>query len=86
MKELEKIYKALGNRRRLAIIKFLKTKKEASVTEISEHLKLSFRSTSKHLTVLRQLDIIDREYRYLSVIYSLNQSTHPIIRHFLTLI
>jgi DNA-binding transcriptional ArsR family regulator len=86
MKELEKIYKALGNRRRLAIIKFLENQREASVSEITKYLKLSFRSTSKHLAVLRQLDIVDKEQRSLLVIYSLSQPTHPIVKQFLTLV
>ncbi|MBI5220938.1 MAG: helix-turn-helix transcriptional regulator [Candidatus Liptonbacteria bacterium] len=49
MRELEKCLKALANRRRLAILKYLQKKKEASVAAISEEIELSFRSTSKHL-------------------------------------
>ncbi len=50
-RELEKQLKALANRRRLAILKYLKSKREASVGDIAEEINLSFKSTSKHLAV-----------------------------------
>jgi len=72
MNEYEKILKALGNRRRLAIVKCLKTKKRVTVGEIARSIKLSFKSTSRHLGVLSSIDILDREYDRLSVFYSLS--------------
>ena len=72
MKEYEKILKALANKRRLQIIKFLKDKKQANVGEISEHIKLSFKSTSKHLVVLFTADILEKEQKSLSMYYSLS--------------
>jgi DNA-binding transcriptional ArsR family regulator len=86
MKDLEKIYKALANRRRLSILKFLKDKREASVSDIAAYLRLSFRSTSKHLAVLKAAEVIEREQRSLSVFYSLNSTLHPIVKHLLTLV
>lgn len=70
-KELERELKALANRRRLAIIKFLKRNKEASVGDIAEAIKLSFKSTSKHLAVLKGVDIVEHEQRSLSYYYKL---------------
>ena len=61
--------KALANRRRLAILRFLKTKKEASVGDIAEEIKLSFKATSKHLGVLSAASIVDREQRSLLMFY-----------------
>lgn len=72
MPQLDRLFKSLGNRRRLAIVKLLKQKQEASVTEIAEHIKLSHRSTSKHLAVLSAADVVDKEQRSLSVFYRLN--------------
>jgi DNA-binding transcriptional ArsR family regulator len=72
MKEFEKTLKALANRRRLAIVKFLKEKKEANVGEISQHIKLSYKATSKHLLILSGSDILDHEKRSLEIYYSLN--------------
>lgn len=84
MKELEKIYKALGNRRRLMIIKFLRDKKEAAVVDIAGYLHLSFRSTSRHLAVLRGVDIVDREQKGQLAYYSLNSRLHPAVKQLLS--
>lgn len=62
-KELERIFKALANRRRLSILKYLKKNKDAPVGEISEHIRLSMKATSKHLSVLAAADILNREQR-----------------------
>ena len=71
MKRHEKILKALANRRRLEIVKYIKQKKEASVGNIAEHIKLSFKSTSRHLAVLAGADLVEKEQRNVSVFYSL---------------
>ena len=63
--------KALANRRRLAIITFVKIKREVTVGEIAEEIKLSFRSTSKHLGVLAAAGILEKEQRSAQVYYSL---------------
>lgn len=72
MREYEKILKALANRRRLHIVKFLKEKKEANVGDIAGEIKLSFKATSKHLSVLLGADIVTKEQRSLSAYYSLD--------------
>lgn len=76
-KELEKILKALANRRRLAIIKYLKEKGEAHVGEIARTINLSFRSTSKHLAILSAVDIVDYERRSLQIFYRLSDQQKP---------
>ena len=76
-KDFERIMKALANRRRLAILRFLKTEKEASVGDIAEEIKLSFKATSKHLGVLSAAGIVDREQRNLQMFYHLS-SDHPL--------
>jgi len=70
-RELERVLKALANKRRLNILAFLSAKKEASVGQISEHLKLSFKATSKHLSVLFGAGVVDKEQRSVQVIFSL---------------
>ena len=79
MKDLEKQFKALTNRRRLVIIKFLKETKEATVTNIADHIKLSIRSTSKHLAVLSAQAVVDKEQRSLLVYYRLALNQKNII-------
>jgi DNA-binding transcriptional ArsR family regulator len=75
-KELEKELKALANRRRLAIIRYLKKCHRASVSDIAEEIKLSFKSTSRHLGILAAVDVVQRDQQSLNVFYSLN----PILR------
>lgn len=78
-KELERIFKAFANKRRIAILKFLKGKSRASVGDIANAIKLSFRATSKHLVILSALDIVDKEQVSLTVFYSLSKSRDDIV-------
>lgn len=71
-KELERLLKALANKRRLAVINFLKKEKEANVGEIAGQIHLSFKSTSRHLSVLASVDILEKEQRSSEVFYRLN--------------
>ena len=86
MKELEKTLKALANRRRLAILKYLKEHKEASVGDVAEAIRLSFRATSKHLNILAALDILEREQRSLQMFYRLANSQKSAVKHILSLV
>ena len=79
-KELERMFKALANRRRLAILSFLKKKKQANVGEISEVIKLSFKSTSRHLGVLASAGILDKEQNSLYVNYSLSDTESDVLK------
>ncbi len=80
MKYLEKTLKVLANRRRLAIIKLLLKKRELSVSDIAESIRLSFKATSKHLNILRQLDIVDRRQVSLTVYYRLLYPLPPVVQ------
>ena len=86
MQELEKQLKALANRRRLAILKYLRDKSEASVTEIAEEINLSFKSTSKHLGVLAARDIVDKDQRSLQMFYRLADKQNSAVKHILSLL
>ncbi len=74
MKAYEKILKSLANHRRLEIIKFIKSKGQATVGSIATHIKLSFKSTSKHLVILYNAGILEKDQKDLSVLYSLNRT------------
>ena len=80
MKNLEKILKGLANRRRLAIIKLLIKNKEFDVADIAAIIKLSFKAASKHLGILRQLDIVDRTQVGLTAYYHLSRPLPPIVQ------
>jgi DNA-binding transcriptional ArsR family regulator len=86
MRNLERILKALANRRRLAIVNHLKNHREATVGELADAIKLSLKATSKHLAVLRAVDIVDREQRSLLVYYRLADDLSRPIRTILTLL
>lgn len=73
MKDAERILKALANRRRLAIVRYLREKHEASVGEIAQAIRLSFRATSKHLIILRSADIVEKEQISLQMLYRLSE-------------
>lgn len=70
-RELERICKALANRRRLMILGLLKRRKKLSVGDVADGIRLSIRSTSKHLLMLSGAGIVDREQRNLTMLYSL---------------
>lgn len=82
-KELERLLKALANRRRLAVINFLKKEKEANVGEIAEQIHLSFKSTSRHLSVLTNVDILEKEQRSSEVFYRLNNEMSEVANRIL---
>ena len=86
MKELERTLKVLGNRRRLAILRYLKANKEATVGEIAGEIHLSFKATSKHLALLSSNDIVEKEQRSLQVFYRAASVQRPTVRHVLTLL
>ena len=77
LKEAERLFKGLANRRRLAIVKLLTTEKELPVAEIARRIKLSFTSTSKHLGILGRLDILEKRQESLSVYYRLAPDLPP---------
>lgn len=73
-RELEKIYKAVANRRRIAILRYLKSG-NATVGEVAKAIKLSLKSTSRHLQVLAGVGLIVAEQRGLYVHYTFNQKS-----------
>jgi len=84
--QAEKILKALANKRRLKIVKFLGKNKKATVTVIANYLKLSFKSTSRHLSVLKSAGIIDSEQVALMNFYYIVAPMPVIVKTILVLI
>lgn len=84
MKKLEKITKAFGNISRLKILQFLKRRKEASVIEISGGTQCSYKATSKHLSILFRVDIVDREQRGYEMQYRLSDTLDPAAKMLIT--
>lgn len=86
LKNIEKILKALANTRRLEIVRFLNKEKEAPVGQIAEAVGISFRATSRHLGVLRNAGILDKEQKSLEVWYKLEAHPHSIVSHTLNIV
>lgn len=82
-KELEKVFKALANKRRLAIVSNLQKRGKRNVGQIAEAIKLSFRATSKHLSILAGVDILEREQKSKQTFYNISGSTNELIKHIL---
>lgn len=79
-RNFERSLKALANRRRLLILRTLKKNREATVGSIAERIKLSFRSTSKHLAVLSAADIVEHEQRSSQVFYRIQSNLAQPVR------
>lgn len=86
MKELERTLKALSNKRRLAIIKYLKKNQPSSVGEIAKEIKLSFKATSKHLGILSINDIVEKNQQSLQMFYELSVNQKPAAKHIISLL
>jgi DNA-binding transcriptional ArsR family regulator len=78
-KQLEKILKALANRRRLAITAYLKRVSEANVGNIAAEINLSFAATSRHLVILERSGIFDKEQRNKEIFYRITKPTNVFI-------
>ena len=85
-KILERNFKALANKRRLAILKALKNRRRASVGLIAEDIRLSFKATSKHLNILYAAGIVEKEQESLTVYYNLSNKILEPVRSALTLL
>jgi DNA-binding transcriptional ArsR family regulator len=76
-KELIKIFKAIANERRFLILKHIYNNKELSVGKISELINLSFKSSSRHLSVLIGADLVKVRQLNVNRFYSINESGFP---------
>ena len=84
--KLERSLKAFANRRRVAIIQYLKRNTEASVGEIAGAIRLSVKATSKHLGVLSAAEIVTRDQRSLQMIYRIARDPNVISKSIIHLL
>ncbi|HEY4516951.1 MAG TPA: metalloregulator ArsR/SmtB family transcription factor [Candidatus Paceibacterota bacterium] len=76
---IEHLLKPLANRRRLAILNFLRARKEAHVGQIAEFVRLSLPATSRHLTMLERVGFLEKDQRSLNVYYRISKGASPIL-------
>lgn len=75
MQGLTRSLKALANERRLHIITVLMKRPSSSVHEIARAIRLSVRSTSKHLQVLAHADLVSTREVGVFVLYGINPTS-----------
>ena len=86
MRQHLKVFKALGDRNRLRIMKMLEVK-AMCVCEITEVLNLAPSTVSKHLSLLHEADLIEDRKEGKWVNYSLpGKSRIPFVSEMLNLI
>ena len=67
----EVLFKALANRRRLSILRYLKKDGEKSVSDIAEVIGVSIKSTSKHLLILLNANLVSEKKKGFYVLYKI---------------
>lgn len=67
------IFRALANVNRLKIIEMLSKNQKLNVGDIAKNLHISFKATSNHLAILKNLDVLEAQGVSGHVFYSLNQ-------------
>ena len=83
LRELEKLYRVLSGRKRLEALKVLADGKERTVGQIAAAIHLSFKSTSKHLVLLRQVGFLERRQSGYVGLYSLDNRLPPVLEQYL---
>ena len=84
LKEWTRVFKGLANLSRLRIIGVLTKEKELSVSELAQQIHVTVRGTSKHLSILHHVGVVDRDGRAGQVFYSLNPAMRGEIRSILS--
>ncbi|MDO8584575.1 MAG: metalloregulator ArsR/SmtB family transcription factor [bacterium] len=86
IKNLERVLKALANKRRLAIVEYIKRHQSAFVGSIAEEIDLSLKATSKHLGVLSAANIIEKTQHSSRVFYRLATQQEPAAKYIISLL
>lgn len=73
MKRWVIVFRALANINRLKIIKFLSGGQKMNVGDIANQLHISLKATSNHLSILKNLDVLEAEGSSGHVFYFINK-------------
>lgn len=82
LNEMSAIFKALSDKNRLTIIWLLasNTKKDVSVNDIADYLKISQPAASQHLKILKDIKILDSIKKGYFVYYNIDQKNFKLIK------
>jgi DNA-binding transcriptional ArsR family regulator len=84
-RDAERVYKAIANRKRIAIIRSLKSG-SATVGELAASIKLSIKATSRHMQILKTAGFIVSEQSGLYVHYELSPQSDYVTRVLRTIV
>lgn len=78
LKELERVFKVLGAKVRLEILETLMNGREMTVAEISEKMRMSYKTVSRNLLMLQAAGFVESRSKGLFVCYRIKKRrTHP---------
>ncbi len=80
LKYLEKIVKGFANHRRIEILKLLEKEPNLSLLEISEKLRINFKTGFEHVRKLTHAGLISKRYRGLSVLHEVTDLGKTILK------
>ncbi len=86
IKQMNIDLRCLSNEHRLTIISFLKKRQFASVGDIADHTKISFKATSKHLLYLVKNGVLVSYYDGPFVMYSISLNLPELIKNVIFLL
>jgi predicted transcriptional regulator len=81
IERLEKMFKLLANKHRLAIIKLLKKESDLPVWYISDKLGSNVKTVSKHLRILLLGGVIERGQYLNEAVYYISERNPRILRY-----
>lgn len=81
IEQFEYLFKTLANNHRLAIIKLLKKETNLPVWYISEKIGSNIKSTSKHLRILFDEEVVERDQHLNEAVYFLSRKNSRIMRY-----
>ena len=82
-KDFTRCLKALANERRVRIVQELLTAAPLDVDALARRIKLSYKSTAKHVAQLERCDFLDRTNVGAQALYRVNRS-HQLLRAILS--
>ena len=82
---MERELKALANRRRLEVLRYLRDSGRVKVSDIAYKIKISLPATSRHLIMLESAGILEKEQVSLEVFYYLSSRQRSHVREIISI-
>ena len=79
-RQLERIVKGFANHRRIQILELLEDTPELSVQEISQQLKINFKTASEHIRRLAISGLVLKRSRGINILHKLTPQAESILK------